>query len=262
MSKMLQNKKILESFKDTIPFISKFTVDNLKDYVEKNAVKALENTNGLVGITVKLFGQQLIDKYFERQSEKKLENFGLGTYFLSACIQAEQSLGKLEDFSIDIHVQNHIIDLFETSIKNKQDNICNSDIILHYTPIKHPAVHFIRESCEHLLDQIILEEPCEKQRIINFFVKDFNENIASEVEKQFGEDYPRHFEEIQDALLKNNELRLLNDTLNLEKIGYVQSEEFRYQTTYASWRKVTQYRNESSEYSDENITDIDEEEKN
>ncbi|PGH78778.1 hypothetical protein CN899_27510 [Bacillus thuringiensis] len=261
MRKMLQDKKMLESFKDTIPFISKLTVDNLKDYVEKNAVKALENTNGLVGITVKLFGQQLIDKYFERQSEKKLENFGLGTYFLSACIQAERSLKKMEDFSIDSHMQNHIIDLFETSIKNKQENICNSNIILHYTPLKHPAVHFIRESCEHLLDQIILEEQCEKQRIINCFVKDFNENIANEVEKQFGEDYPRHFEEIQDALLKNSELRLLNDTLNLEKIGYVQSEEFTYQTTYASWKKVSQYRDESSKYSDGNITDIEEEEK-
>ncbi|MED2832860.1 pentapeptide repeat-containing protein [Bacillus thuringiensis] len=212
-----------------------------------------------MGITVKLFGQQLIDKYFERQSEKKLENFGLGTYFLSACIQAEQSLKSLKEFSIDPHVQNHIIDLFEKSIKNKQENICNSNIILHYTPIKHPAVHFIRESCEDLLDQIILGDPFEKQRIIDFFVKDFNENIAKEVKKQFGEDYPQHFEEIQDALLKNSELRLLNDILMLEKIGYDQSEEFTYQKTYASWREVNQYRNESSETKD--IIDIEEEEK-
>ncbi|WP_165498020.1 NACHT domain-containing protein [Bacillus thuringiensis] len=240
--KLLKFQKRLETIKDTIPLLSKLVVTNLKDNLEKNGANLLENVNGVVGITIKLFGQELIENYFDNLKEKRLENYGLGLYIKAASTQAINSLNSIEDTSLQEHSKLHIIDNLEQLIQNRHDNIDNSDLVLHYNPKKHPATVLIRNMCEDLLEMLIISDPFTKNTKINAFIKHFNENIENEVKEQFGDEYDKHLNTIKDILLTDNEWKLLNAMTELEKIGFETSENLSYQQAFASWKPVDEYR--------------------
>lgn len=233
-------KNKLTDIKETIPFISKFLVDNLKENFNEHGQSVLDNLNGALGIAVKLLGRQIIDKYFDNLSEEKLMNFGLGIYFKAACEQAEESLRNIDGISLDLLTRKAIIERFEELFKEQQNSIDNSDLVLHFTPKKHPAVSFIRSVCEATLHQFISEDS--KENIINSFSKDFSENISKRVVSAFGDDYETHINEVTEKWTRNKEAILLTDMVELNKIGFAEGEDLKYQETFAYWNKVEEYR--------------------
>ncbi|WP_311080766.1 pentapeptide repeat-containing protein [Paenibacillus polymyxa] len=244
-------KSKLNDIKDTIPLISRLTIENLKDNFNENGQAMFNNLNGILGIAVKLLGRQLIDKYFDKISEDKLHNFGIGVYFTTACEQAEESLNSIESISLDLLTRKAIIERFEEILKEKQESIYNSNLILHFTPNKHPAVSIVRTVCESLLLEYI-NEP-NKANIVDSFTKNFNENIGHKIVLAFGDDYEKHIGEVDEKWTKSKEGKILSDMLELNRIGFAEYEDLKYQQTYAYWNKVSEYRN-----STENKTDIEE----
>ncbi len=81
-------KKLTETVVNTIPDILKNALNWAKDNFDKHAQETLGSATGTVGIVVKLLGQSLIDGYFEKQSAKRLDDFGLLIYKKAALIQA------------------------------------------------------------------------------------------------------------------------------------------------------------------------------
>ncbi|WP_340388180.1 pentapeptide repeat-containing protein [Paenibacillus sp. FSL E2-0151] len=251
MTSITWTKKTITDIKETIPLVSKLIVDNLKENFNEHGQGMLNNLNGALGISVKLLGQKLIDSYFDGLSEQKLKNFGLGTYFISACNQAESSLQNIDSISLDLTTRKIIIERFEEIFSGIQNSIDESDLVLHFSPIRHPAVSIVRTVCETILFEYI-NEP-NKQSIIDSFTKDFNLNIGSKIESAFGDDYNNHIREVEEKWTKNKEGKLLNDMLDLNRIGFAENEDLKYQETYAYWNKVDDYRNSNNEIKLHNI---------
>lgn len=242
------------NIKETIPLISKLTIENLKNNFDENGQTLLNNLNGTIGIAVKLFGQQIIDNYFQKITDEKLSNFGIGIYFKAACEQAETSLKNIEHHSLDFSTRKDIFDRFEEIFRQKQNSISSSDLILDFTPRRHPAVCIVREICVTILEEQISNDSS-KQEAIDSFIKDFNSNIEGMIVSFFGEDYEKHIKEIEEKWTKSSEGKLLNDMLKLQKIGFAQNEDLKYQETYAYWKKVDDYRN-TTDIDNKSATDI------
>ncbi|MCM3143088.1 pentapeptide repeat-containing protein [Brevibacillus sp. MER 51] len=245
MSKLTKTKQWIENVKETIPLISKLTVDNIKDNFEKNGQEILGNANGTIGIVIKLFGQKLIDKYFENLSENKLQNFGLGIYFKAACEQGTKSLLELDEIYIDHDSQKRLIKRFEEVFEEKKANIADSEITLDFNAQRHPACTLIKSICIKLLEEYTPDHT-NYEDLKNKFIRSYNENIEEEVKKHFGDDYQKHQEEINEKWIKNQEGKLLNHMVELNKIGFLKGEDFTYQKTYGSWKIVDKYRYEET----------------
>lgn len=236
---MVNNKrKKLESIKDTIPFISKLTTDNLKSIFESNIQNTLDNTTGLIGIAVRLFGQQLIDKYFEDISEKKLENFGLGIYIKSAYEQIIDSLKEIDNSDLMIEDRAGIIEELQNTFRQNQLNIENTDLIISFNAKKHPAIVILKTTMEKLLSDYL------NQKSIDNFVKHFNENIEEKIKQEFADDYTKHLDDIEEKWNSDREAILLNHMISLKKIKFAEDEDMKYQETYASWKSITDIYNE------------------
>ncbi|MGV7116039.1 NACHT domain-containing protein [Paenibacillus kyungheensis] len=229
-------KKTLERVKDTIPFIATLATNNLKKSFDENIQGALDNTSGLIGIAARLFGQQLIDNYFEKLTEKKLESFGLGIYIKSAFDQIQDSLKEIENDDLLIKDRSLIINHLEIEFQNKQENIENTELTLSFIPKSHPAVQIIKETFESLLFKYINKD--DKKVIIDSFVKNFNENIEKKVKENFGEDYDKHIEEVGEKWSNSREGKLINEMISLKRIGFTKDEDMKYQETFGYWKPV------------------------
>ncbi|MFE4710693.1 pentapeptide repeat-containing protein [Paenibacillus sp. NPDC056722] len=239
-------KAKISNIKETIPLISKLTVDNFKNSFNENGQTVLNNLNGTIGIVVRLFGQQLIDKYFEKMIEEKLNNFGISIYLKAAFEQAEASLMNIEHYNLDITSRKEIVERFEEEFRKKQDTIVDSDLIIDFTPKRHPAVCIVREVCASILE-VYTTSGSTKNEAVDSFIKEFNTNIEGRIISSFGEDYERHLREVDEKWTKSTEGKLLNDMLKLQRIGFAENEDLKYQETFAYWNKVDDYRNITDE---------------
>jgi ribosomal protein S17E len=77
-------KKIIEKVSETIPDVLENLLGYFKSNFEENTQDILENANGTTGILIKLFAKPLIDGYFDKLSDKKLDNFGFETYIVAS----------------------------------------------------------------------------------------------------------------------------------------------------------------------------------
>ncbi|WP_108060940.1 NACHT domain-containing protein [Poseidonibacter lekithochrous] len=228
-------KDKLQNIISSIPYILKNFSSYIKEKVDDNGQNILDNSNGAIGSLIKLFGKDVIDKYYDKIEKDKLENFGQITYLKASLIQFSQSLENvLEEKIIEIDDYILISEEIQTIITKKIDNININNLLPILNPIYHPIVKFVKESLyEILLGFNITNEEWESLN------KDFNKNIENTLRTTFGEElYTKHKEEIKDFILNEREVRLLNDMVYLNKIGFKENESLRYEKTLGVWAKL------------------------
>ncbi len=90
-------REIVRKVTKAIPDLLKEVSGHLKANFNVAGQKAFLNASGTVGLVIRLFGNSLIESYFERISKKKLDDYGTPTYLSAAFIQAEESLKQIKD---------------------------------------------------------------------------------------------------------------------------------------------------------------------
>jgi hypothetical protein len=237
-------KQILEKITESLPDMLKDFADASKDNFDTHGQEILSNSTGLVATGIKLFAKPAIDKYFEKLTAKKLENYGLAIYTKAALVQAVESLEEINDELND----SFNVKVIESEIKNIAINSNSDNLLLVFRPKNHPAVILVRECFENAL------RICDTSTLaIKNFTKHFNENIADKIKSTFGNDYDGHIEEIKEFTLKDNETDFLLDMVKLGRIGFKENERLKYEKTYAYWRKVSTFKVNDSEESESNL---------
>ncbi|EJL59480.1 NACHT domain-containing protein [Flavobacterium sp. CF136] len=230
-------KKQIESIVKIIPDFFKNATDYLKNNFTENAQELINNSNGTISLIVKLFAQPLIDKYFQNIDEKKLENFGYETYLKSAILQASSSIESIKESIPSNLSPNIIFSIIENSIKEETIGYFQENIIHIFQPKYHPAIIFVKGHYLRILKEIKVEsEYCE------LFIKHFNDNIEKKVIQEFGDAYNEHIQRTEEYRLKENEVQFLLKTIKASKIGLKESENLKYEDTYAEWKKVSEIR--------------------
>lgn len=230
-------REIVRKVTKAIPDLIKEVSGHLKANLNVAGQKAFLNASGTVGLIIRLFGNSLIESYFERVSKKKLDDFGAPTYLSAAFIQAEESLKQIRDKIDTEELAEDALDSLQNSLEKEELDYEESEIILVFQPKYHPAVLFVKNSFIKILKELKIEES-----IINEFVRHFNQHIALQVEKSFAEDYPKHLEDIEELRLSELETEFLWSMKELDRIGFSESENLKYETTYARWRPVEEFR--------------------
>jgi len=230
----------------TIPDIFKNVLQYTKDNFDKQGEETFKKATGTIGVLVNLFGKPLIDKYFDKQREKKLENFGLQTYLKAALLQAGKSLEVIKgDLEKEVE-PNVFFKILNDSLEGQVKEFNESDVLLIFQPRYHPAVLFVKDNYIKVLREISTSTAD-----IKAFQKHFNENIETQIETEFGDDYEKHKKDTEGYRLKENETHFLWDMKELGRIGFRESENLKYEETFAQWEKVSQIRETSSELSEE-----------
>lgn len=240
-------KKDVENLASALPSFFKNSAGYLKSYFDENGQEILGNTSGTAGFLIKLFATPLIDKYFDKLSEKKLDNFGLDIYIKSSLIQANESLDEIKDKLDDSLSPDLIFNVLNKSIEDELTSFEPKDVLLIFQPKYHPAVQFVKKNFQRILRELNAN-PTD----INLFVRHFNENIEARVANEFGDDYEEHLKRTETLRLKDNETAFLWDTVLLGKIGFKESEDLKYEETYGQWKKVADLREKEIVYYDDN----------
>jgi len=246
-------KDKLKDVKDTIPFILNLATENFKKSFQEQGPEIFDDLNGALGIAVRLFGGSLITKYFEQASETKLSNFGIQVYLEAACKQAEESLVEIDNIELNINSKKEIIERFDIAFEQTKQNILGSDLIISFSPKQHPIVVVVRQICEKVIKECMVEND---EVLVSSFTKNFNENISSRVEKIFGDDYQIHQEQVDLEWYKSTEGKLLNTMIDLNRIGFTEDENLKYQETFGQWKKVEGYRNSQEIIQEEEIDSL------
>jgi hypothetical protein len=236
------NRKATENISKALPDFFKNGAQYLKSYFNENGQDLLDSASGTAGLIIKLFGQPLIDKYFENLSEKKLENFGLNTYIKAGIDQANKSLQEIEHKLDDSLTPDLVFDILNKSLIQELFVFDPNDVILIFQPKYHPAIVFVKKNYQRVLRELNAN-PTD----VKIFLKNFNDNIEITVKKEFGSDYEKHLVEIEDFKLKDNETTFLWEMIQLGKIGFKETEDLKFEKTYAQWRKNSDLRNQESE---------------
>ena len=240
-------KQLISHYADKLSDFSDFVAKNAEKFLDESGKNILDSASGVGGILLKVFTKPLLDKYFEKVKDKKLEDFGYYTYLKCSIKQAAESLEHISE-NIDIPFTNDdVMEIINTSLR--ADPIDNSNMVLVFNPKKHPIVVFIRQAYQQMLEKFHLG-----QNTINEFSKYFNENIESQIKIGFGEEYQSHIDEVRKSWLRENEESFLLSMQELNFIGFSESDKFNYETTYAKWKKVSSLRR--NEYEDNKIENI------
>ncbi|KAA6335873.1 hypothetical protein EZS27_015938 [termite gut metagenome] len=231
-------KETTQKITDIIPDALSNIADWLKDNFEENGREILNSASvGSIGLVIKFFGKPLVDRYFIKQTEKKLENFGTLAYIEAAYKQAALSIEKIEkDIKTD-KTPEEVLNTFSNITTLNFEAIDNKNILLLFQPVYHPIVQSIKKNYVEMLENLCIEES-----LIKKFIKDYNENIEATIKEVFATDYEKHISEIDSFLLEKNESKLLFETYQLSKIGFDSSENLKYEETYGSWKEVSKFR--------------------
>ncbi len=155
----------------------------LKNNFDENGKSIIDNSTGVAAIIIGLFGKPFVDKYFDKLTDEKLENYGLKTYLKAGFVQAHNSLVAIE---------------------------------------------------EQLNDAPIDVYNC-----------------------MFGDDYDDHLKEVDEWLLKDSEVKFLEEMVKLGRIGFKEDEDLRYEETFASWKPVSSFKKKDEDVDDNELESID-----
>ncbi|HIP51361.1 MAG TPA: NACHT domain-containing protein [Campylobacterales bacterium] len=229
------SKKQIEKIATVLPHILKNASSYLKNNFDEKGQETLSNATGTVGVFVRLFAQDTIDAYFEKLTEEKLEDFGSATYLKASLLEVGKSMDVLNEVEIQVpeghSLTAHLIDILDVDKVTFDPN----EVLTIFTPQYHPIVLFVKEQMIKLLQLFNVHS-----QTIDSFRRNFNDNIEKNIVECFGDDdYEQHKKEIETFMFKEKESKLLYDMYKLRKIGFKESEELRYEETYASWRAVS-----------------------
>ena len=232
-------KETIQKLTKAIPDLLKEVTKHLKNNFQSTGPKEILSATGSVGLLVKLFGHSIIEEYFARLSKRKLDDYGSPTYLLAAFEQAEESMKHLTNKYRENVLMENALNALESVLENleKEIDFDKSKIIIVFQPKYHPAVLYVKNTYIKLFKQVGLSE-----QAINEFIKHFNENIATQVVKTFGSSYEKHLEQIAELRLSEIETDFLWKMKNLDKIGFNESENLKYETTFAKWKPVEEFR--------------------
>jgi len=235
-------RKTIDTITKALPHFFRNASDYLKSNFDENGQKILENTSGTAGVIIRLFAQPLLDKYFNNLTERKLENFGFNIYLKSSLIQANASLHEIKAKLDDTLTPDIIFSILDKSIKEELTDFNANDIVLIFQPKYHPVIEYVKKNYINILREINTN-PTD----IKVFIKHFNENIESTVIREFGDDYQQHLKRTEKYRLKDNETAFLWDTVSLGRIGFKESENLKYEITYAYWNRVSNLREKNGQ---------------
>ncbi len=195
-------KKTVDDFVGNFPFAIKTIGNLLKQNFDENGKNWIDNSTGLLAIIVGLVGKPLVDNYFDKLTDKKLEKYGLKIYLKAGFAQANKSLkvieNKLEGEYKPIDVYNCINDSLNKEFENPKN------ISQVFNPRQHQSIISIKRSYERILQNFDYS-----QCVIDSFTKDFNKNIDEQVKIEFGDDYQKHLDEVKDFCLRIMRLSFL-----------------------------------------------------
>ncbi|MCP4108910.1 MAG: hypothetical protein GY749_25755 [Desulfobacteraceae bacterium] len=245
-------KEKAQNYIANIPFLLKDAANCAKKLFEEQGQEALGGTTGVAGLVIRFFGKGWIDQYFDNLKAKKLDEFGYPTYCKAAFAQAEKSLKEIQDNLPQQYSEKEIIDRITQALEGDQ-KIDETKLVLVFNPTEHPAVIFVRESYLNLLSHLEAEnEPVEA------FLRHFNENIEKQVKEEFGDDYEDHLKEVEEKRLKDNEIIFLKEMQKLGRIGFTEDEDLIYETTFAKWEAVENFKKDIDEEKEEGLFPIQE----
>ena len=232
-------KKSTQRIVDLIPDALTNTAEWLKNNFDENGQEILGNASGTIGLVIKFFGKPLVDKYFKYLSEKKCDGFGTKTYLKAAYRQAGLSMEKIENEIKSTITAEEVLESFSNlTIKNFEE-VNGDNLLLLFQPVYHPVVVQVKNNYVELLKELGVQDAHTK-----IFIKDYNENIESAIKHEFGSDYEAHQEEVEQFIVEKNEAMLLYDTYQLGRIGFDATENLQYEKAFASWEKVSKYRDD------------------
>jgi len=241
-------EQVLQVLPDTIKNYS----DWLKSDFSKSVQDVLGNASGTTGIILKLLGKPLLDNHFKKKAESILANYGLSAYLAAAHTQSIKSIAYLESSFLAPVTCENIIKYFSESADIHIANNNMNNLILVFQPKYHPAIQIIKNTYLGIFQKLNIDNDT-----MQLFIKHFNENIETQIISEFGENYNTHIESIKNLIYKENEIELLFDIIKDSKIGFDESEDLKYETTFGLWKEISKYKNESidSTYLDNNTAD-------
>lgn len=236
-----------------LPHLFKFAGNELKENFDKHGQEILGSSTGLVGVIVKLFAKDAIDKYFDANLEKKLTDNGAINLLKSSFEQVVQSINYIKDKlpSADTKdlLEHHLSVMlfsYEKNFLEQKIAQLESSYDIHYLH-SYPSIAFARDIAEEILRNLELNNDT-----IDDFVKHFNRNIREKVLENFTEvEFKKLAEKIDTNRLEKTELEFLQDMERLGRIGFKSNENLVYMDTFGGWKKVSDYR------SNENIDNLD-----
>ncbi|KRD58605.1 hypothetical protein ASE40_20010 [Flavobacterium sp. Root935] len=231
-------KKQIENIANLLPDFIKNSFDYVKNNFDKNSQEIFENANGTAAIVIKILAQPLIDKYFENKTEAKLENFGFNTYIKASLVQANDSIDIIKENINNSFSPEIVFGIISKVIKEEIQSFDSTKAILIFQPLYHPVIIHVKNNYKRILQDLEVDSIH-----IEKFIKHFNENIEQTIQKTFGSDYDEHLRKTSLYRLKDNEAHFLYETIQLGKIGFKENENLKYETTYASWKNVSSFRN-------------------
>jgi hypothetical protein len=159
--------------------------------------------------------------------------------------------------SLEYITKDYDLKFANEDIIEKLEEIFNKEIekskvtfeILKFKPKEHPVVKSVIRVYKEVFS-IFYED----DDVFMKFKVHYNDNIEDSIRKEFGNFYEEHIQEVEKNWFKDNELKLLEDTINLSRIGFAEHENIEYETTYAKWSQITEYNKkvyetDESEYS-------------
>ncbi len=248
-------EKALEYMK-SMPDLIKAASDQIKKHFDADGKELIEGTTGVLGLIIKFFGKNWIENYFQKVQTNKLEGFGYATYLSAGFVQAEKSLEEIKDAMpsrLSKKAAKDAIGKIEKSLQYINEKLTSDQLYLVFQPNQHPAIKLVRESYKSILRDLGIE-----LNTIEKFQKHFNGGVENTIKEAFGEvDYQAHLKDVEQNWLTETEIRFLEDIQKLKRIGFVDNENLPYETTFAKWQKVENFRSIDDD-KEEDLRPIDE----
>lgn len=240
-------KEMVTHYLERIPDL----LNGIVNYIGEEGDTLLKDVNSITGLILKVFTKPLINKYSKIVEENKLEEFGRNTYLIAALSQGKESFDYVSD-DIRLRVINvEVLKKIKVALENNTDESTELLNTLRFDYTKHPIILKIK-----LIYKNILNELDQSDEVVTRFILHFNTHIEEQIKTKFGKDFNKHQKTIEDFWLKEKEIYLLKEIEKLEKIGFQENENMEYETTYAKWEEVSNYKKSNNEIDEDEYFEI------
>ncbi|MCS5421438.1 MULTISPECIES: NACHT domain-containing protein, partial [Psychrilyobacter] len=242
-------KEMVTHYLEKIPDL----LNGVINYIGEEGDTLLKDVNGITGLILKVFTKPLINECTKAVEKNKLEEFGRNTYLMAALTQGKESFEYVND-DIRFKVLNgEVLKKIKTAFKNDTDKSTELLNTLRFDYTKHPIILKIKSIYKNIFNEL-----GESDEVMSKFILHFNTNIEEQIKTKFGDSFNNHQISIENFWLKEKELDLLEDIKKLEKIGFQEDENLEYETTYAKWVEVTNYKSPHNEIDENEYSEINE----